>query len=257
MKALAPRTSRQDLSMVLDNCISGAAGVGLTHWFVRVVPLANIMVDKSVLAIHVLIGEYMIATGVLFAHIMNTVFLSANKDKRDQTIPAQTVERYVLGSKEHTYDVRPLASVIYIKLGLLTSIHFFVEGFNIGCAGHGELGQYLSPLTDQIFMAIVMGIMGLRTGCGIWKTFKLALLYSASTPLGVMCGLVADDSAGWMSYMTLATIVSLMAGFYLVIFMQNIALPEVDQTSVGKSNRKLFFLAAIVYLACLYPFSDQ
>lgn len=252
MTALAPRTSKRALSEVLNNCISAATGVGLAHWFVRMVPLARTMVDKSALAIQVPIADYMTAAGVLFAHVMNTMFLAINKDLQIQETSERTVERYVLGSRQYTYDVRPLSSVIYTKLGLLASIHFFVEGFNIGSAVYGTVSLFFSTVTCQIVIALVLGVMGLRTGCGVWKTLKVALLYSSTTPLGIMCGLATEDNTGWMSYMTLAIIVSLMAGCYLAVFMEHIALQEIHLMSKGKGNRWLFFSTAVLFLICLY-----
>ncbi|KAH6939996.1 hypothetical protein HPB50_023899 [Hyalomma asiaticum] len=252
MTALAPRTDKRVLSDVLNNCISGATGVGLVHWFVRMVPLARAMVDKSSLAIQVPIADYMTAAGVLFAHVMNTMFLALNKDAQVYQTSERTVERYVLGTRRYTYDVRPLSSVIYTKLCLLASIHFFVEGFNIGEAVYGAVSLFFSTITSQVSIALVLGVMGIRTGCGVWKTLKIAVLYSSTTPLGIMCGLATEDNTGWMSYMTLAITVSLMAGCYLAVYMEHIALQEVNLMSEGKGNQWLFFSTAMLYLVCLY-----
>ncbi|KAH8040714.1 hypothetical protein HPB51_012029 [Rhipicephalus microplus] len=252
MTALAPRTTKPALSEVLNNCISAATGVGLAHWFVRMVPLARAMVDKSALTVNLPIADYMTAAGVLLAHVLNTLFLAINNGVPVHETSERTVERYILGSRKYTYDVRPLSSVIYTELALLASIHFFVEGFHIGSSVFGTVGLFFSSIASQIAMALVLGVMGLRTGCGVWKTLKMAVLYSSTTPLGIMCGLATEDNAGWMSYMTLAIIVSLMAGCYLAVYMQHIALREINLMSEGKGNRCLFFFTALLFLICLY-----
>ncbi|CAN8021456.1 unnamed protein product [Ixodes persulcatus] len=259
LKLMAPRMSKLWISRILNDVTSVSLGMGLTNWYVRMVPYSRKLVYRSGLAFGQPMGDAIIASGVLLAYVVTTASSLFNTELWQPALGhANTVERFVIGNKRYSYNVRPLSSVTYTKLVLLSSIHFLVEGFSIGSSQYGSLKLYFSTLVHQFIMACVMGVLALQTGCGAMKVTKIALLFVSALPLGIMGGLATgEEILHWITYMVLGTVMSLASGYYLHVMFDSVVLPELWMLNTGATSLRLFLAGPVIFVACVYIFYDM
>lgn len=265
MKIMVPRKGSKWNTDVLDLAVSAAAGMGLVHWIVRMVSFTRTLnetmglrapVDGAVTVIGI-ITTYIVDWTLAYRYKLlfpDDELLHLDKDQSKQ----KKAQRSVIWNAGYTYMVRPLGSLPYIKLVVLSGVYSAVEGFNAGIfLFMGGRRLLCSAVVHQMLMTLVLSVSGLRTHYTAPKLIVTCCFLASAMPLGMLAGTaVGDMNMNKSNYAVMDTVASMSSGAYGVVLFGCFVLPEVKGRGKGRRTQT-FGWGALTYAILTYPAFDM